>query len=193
MAAQQPHTEFPPLVTQAVNLARQLGFEHSCLPEVGRLLFVLAGSVRAGTIGEIGTGCGVGAAWIASALTAGPRFLTVELDPEQAASASTLLQPYPAIQVLHSDWHALLSYGPFDLLFVDATPAKYDEPESVVAALRPGGMVMLDDLTPPEYWPEEWHGQPDALGEFWLTHKDLRATELRTTPPTSVILATRIA
>ena len=59
-----PGTDLPPLVERAVGLARRLGFANSCRPEHGRLLHALAAG--AGTIGETGTGCGVGLAWLAS-------------------------------------------------------------------------------------------------------------------------------
>ena len=55
-------SELPALVACAEELAHQMGFEQSCLPEVGRLLAVLTASIGRGTIGELGTGTGVGAA-----------------------------------------------------------------------------------------------------------------------------------
>ena len=60
-------TERPELVGRALALAERSGFEHSCAPAVGRLLAVLAGRVRGGLVGEIGTGCGVGTAWMTGA------------------------------------------------------------------------------------------------------------------------------
>ena len=80
----------PPLVTRARELERELGFERSSIPEVGRLLHVLAGQRGRTRVGELGTGCGVGAAWIVSALPPTVPFVTVELD-EQLARASASL------------------------------------------------------------------------------------------------------
>lgn len=57
-----------------------MGFENSCIPEVERLLNVLAAGVRGGTIGEVGTGCGVGAAWLDGGLATDSRFVTVEAE-----------------------------------------------------------------------------------------------------------------
>ena len=192
MTAYRSRVWVPPLVQQSTASARQMGFENSCIPEVGRLLGVLAAGVRGGTIGEVGAGCGVGAAWLASGLAADSRFVTVESDDGRAASAATLFQDRPNIRVLHGDWHAILPHGPFDLLFVDASPAKHDEPALVVESLRPGGLVVLDDLTSEEYWPPEWRGQPDVVRQFWLNDERLSATEVLTTPRTAAILTTRI-
>ncbi|WP_204760823.1 hypothetical protein [Lentzea nigeriaca] len=65
-AAYDHCADLPPLVAAAVRAARQAGFAHSCLPEQGRLLRTLAGGVGGGVIGETGTGCGVGLAWLVS-------------------------------------------------------------------------------------------------------------------------------
>ena len=81
-AAYDGLTDLPPLVERAVDLARRLGFANSCRPEHGRLLHALAAG--AGTIGETGTGCGVGLAWLASGARPGTRLVTVEIDTERA-------------------------------------------------------------------------------------------------------------
>jgi predicted O-methyltransferase YrrM len=146
-----------------------MGFENSCIPEVGRLLSVLAAAVRGGSIGEVGTGCGVGATWLVSGLAADSRFVTVEEDGERAASVAALFQHRPNVRVLHGDWHDILAHEPFDLLFVDAAPAKYDEPAVVVESLRIGGLVVLDDLTPEEYWPPSGAVDPMPCASFGLT------------------------
>jgi predicted O-methyltransferase YrrM len=99
--------EIPPLVEQARAVARRIGFPltrqeagpdrpSACLPGVGRFLAVLAAGCRAGRIGEIGTGAGVGAAWMASAMPADCVLITAEIDPRLAAAASRLLAADPA-------------------------------------------------------------------------------------------------
>src|SRR5256885_13837805 len=77
-----PATDLPPMVERAVGLARRVGFANSCRPEHGRLLHALAAG--AGTIGETGTGCGVGLAWLASGARPGTRLVSVEIDTERA-------------------------------------------------------------------------------------------------------------
>jgi predicted O-methyltransferase YrrM len=71
----------PPLVARAYELAQALGFPltreeagpdrpSACLPGTGRFLGVLAAGCQSGRIGEIGTGAGIGMAWLASAMPA---------------------------------------------------------------------------------------------------------------------------
>lgn len=185
-------TEVPPLVREATALAERLGFTQSCWPETGRLLRVMAAQVREGVVGEMGTGCGVGAAWLASALAPGVSLVTIELDAARAAAARELFADVPSVRVLHGDWRELLPYGPFALLFADGGKAKQHEPDALVTALRPGGLLVLDDLTPEDQWPEEWRGKPDPVREFWLNDPRLAATELLVGPRMAVIVAARL-
>ncbi|MDX6490271.1 MAG: hypothetical protein QOD43_516 [Gaiellaceae bacterium] len=174
--------ETPPLVERA------LPFERSCIPEVGRLLHVLAGQRGRARVGEIGTGTGVGAAWMVSALPPGVPFVTVELDADRAAAASRLFADDENATVLHGDWHELMPpQAPFDLLFYDGGGKQHPEVDgdAVIRLLAPGGTVVLDDLTP-------GRPSPDPVRDFWLEHPELASIELLTTPKTAAILGIRL-
>jgi predicted O-methyltransferase YrrM len=165
----------------------QLGFDRSCISEVGRLLHVLAGARGRERVGEIGTGCGVGAAWIVSALLPAVPFVSVELDEERASTAGQLFADDENVQVLTGDWHELMpGEAPFDLLFYDGGSKQRPDldGEQVVGLLAPRGTVVLDDLTP-------GRPGPDPVREFWLGHRELAATEILTTPHTAAIVAVR--
>jgi predicted O-methyltransferase YrrM len=184
---------FPPLVQQAMARATEKGFARSCVPEVGRLLRVLASQVQHGVIGEIGSGSGVGTAWLASGLGPDVTLITVEHDVTLAATVQTLVAAMPNVRAHCGDWRELLADGPFTLLFVDTADAKRRDAETTVQALAPGGTAILDDLTPMEHWPPEWHGKPDPVRDFWLHHPALTAVEVRVTATHAVILAVRTA
>ena len=177
----------PPLVEKALALTERLAFERSCRPEVGRLLHVLAGSRGRERVAEIGTGTGVGAAWIVSALQPGTPFFTAELDPVRAAAARELFADDENVHVLEGDWREVLPReAPFDLVFFDA--GKHLRPredgELVVGLLAPGAIAVLDDLTP-------GLAGADPVREHWLFHPDLAAAEVLTTPESAAILAVR--
>jgi predicted O-methyltransferase YrrM len=113
-------TATPPLVRRALELAERLQFERSSIPEVGRLLHVLAGQRGRNRAAEIGAGCGYGAAWIVSALDPAVPFFTVELDPRRAEAVTELFVADANVHVLQGDWHELMpAEAPFDLLFYD--------------------------------------------------------------------------
>jgi predicted O-methyltransferase YrrM len=174
-------------------------FERSSIREVGRLLAFLVSRRPGGRCAEIGTGTGVGSAWIVSALGSEGSLVTVELDAERAAAAGRLFSDYPNVRVLAGDWHELLSAeAPFDLLFFDGgnwkrRPADHmrAESERALELVAAGGTVVMDDLTPEHLWSQDQPDWPDALREYWLGHDGLVSTEILTTPETSAILAVK--
>jgi predicted O-methyltransferase YrrM len=184
----------PQIVRRARALAERLGFASSCSDEVGTVLRLLAINAGSRRIGEIGTGCGVGTAWLASGLQPGAVLSTVEIDEQLAGAVRALFEVSPQVSVMAGDWHELLSRGPFDLLFVDVASAKEDEAERVADALAPGGIAVLDDLTPEEQWTDQqrrqWSGG-DPVRLFWLRHPSLVAAELRMSATSSIVLAAR--
>jgi len=184
-AAYDGLTDLPPLVERAVDLARRLGFANSCRPEHGRLLHALAAG--AGTIGETGTGCGVGLAWLASGARPGTRLASVEIDTERAGLVASLFADLPHLAVLPGDWHEIYRAAPFDLLVLDGGGYPPDPKE----LLRPGGTVVVDDLTPASTWPPRFGGQVDQAQMHWLTHPALDAAELRLAPDLAALVATR--
>jgi len=189
----------PELVERARQLAAEMQFERSSIPEVGHLLAALAASRPRGRLAEIGTGTGVGSAWIASALTPEASFVTVEVDDDRAAACARLFAGLPNVRVLHGDWHEVLPpEGPFDLLFFDGGGWKRSPPhqmraesERALELLAPGGVVAMDNLTPEHLWPVDGPTWPDALREFWLGNDALVATEVLTTPDSSAIVAVK--
>jgi Methyltransferase domain len=173
--------EVPPLVRQAVDLALHLGFENSCLPETGRLLSTLAGGVAGGVIGETGTGCGVGLAWLVSGAPSGTRLVSVEIDGERASVSQQLFAGYPDVTVLHGDARDLLDAGPFDLLVLDGGGAGKagDEPVDPGHVLTRTGTLLIDDFSPMTTWPPRLpSGEPDVARRHWLEHPLLFTAEL---------------
>src|SRR6266481_1925056 len=99
--------DLPPLVTQAIALANRLGFISSCTREQGELLRVLARGRAGGVIGEPGTGCEAGLAWMASAVGQETRLFSVEIDATRAAVCQALFAALPNVRVLHGDWRMI--------------------------------------------------------------------------------------
>ncbi len=195
--------DLPPRVEQAVALANDLGFIHCCTPEQGMLLQVLVRGRAGGVIGETGTGCGAGLAWMASAVGLETRLISVEIDAARAAACQALFADLPNVTVLHGDWRVIEGYGPFDLLVLDGGGGgkrENDSPADPAVLLKPGGTLVLDDFHPPlEFWPEaaaprdEYGRSTTAARQHWLQHPELFATEVRVHPQVSTILATRQA
>ena len=176
----------PPLVSRALELAERLRFERSCSEETGRLLHVLAASRGRERVAEIGAGTGVGAAWIVSALPPGVPFFTAELDAERAAAVRELFRDDPDVHVLEGDWRTTLPReAPFDLLFFDAAKqlAPAEDAPLAQGLLAPGGLALLDDLTPGR------EAAGDPVRAPWLGAPRLHAVELRVSEREAVLLA----
>jgi predicted O-methyltransferase YrrM len=183
--------EPPPLVQRAYELANAIGFAltreeagpdrpSACLPGTGQFLSVLAAGCQGGQIGEIGTGAGIGTAWLASAMPADCALVTVDIDEQLAAAVGGLLADDDRIAVLAGDAYQVLpGRAPFDLLFADGAwrdPAGWD---SLVGLVRPGGRIVMDDVTPagrrPADSPLRNH---DAKREFFFAHPGLTSAEV---------------
>ena len=202
--------ELPEIVQKANALARELNFPlmpdgrpagyqgppSACIPQVGRLLQVLASGRPGGRIGEQGTGASVGTAWLVSGLQGNAKLISVEIDPTRARAAAKLFADHPNVEIRVGDWHDVMSPDePYDLLFMDAmpradlVPSKWD---LVTELVKIGGQMVMDDLTPVEQWPPEWDGIVDAKREFAFANPRVSGTEVRTTPTTSALIVTRI-
>ncbi len=187
-------TGLPALVQAAIDVATGLGFDHSCAPEQGQLLALLARGHAGHRIGETGTGCGVGLAWMVAATDPSTTFVSVERDATRAARAAALFADRPNVQVVHGDWTELRASGPFDLLVLDGG-GKGKEPgddpplDPADGWLAPGGTIVLDDFTPAGAPGAAAH---DPARRYWLGHPALAATELRLSPTLATVVGTRV-
>jgi demethylmenaquinone methyltransferase/2-methoxy-6-polyprenyl-1,4-benzoquinol methylase len=153
----------------------------SCDPAVGRLLAVLAAHLREGArVLELGTGSGVGAAWIVSGLL--PRtdvaLISVEKDPETAAVA--IAGDWPSfVDLRRGDaLEALAAGGTFDLIFADAPAGKWEGLDRSVAALGPHGLLVVDDMTAGPDWTDGHRAATERVRQALLSAPGLTSAEL---------------
>jgi predicted O-methyltransferase YrrM len=185
-------TATPELVEQAVAAARQFGFPltreeaeprqlpSASLPGTGRFLAVLAAACQGGCIAEFGTGTGVGAAWLASAMPADCTLVTAEIDPGRAEVAAGLLAADPRVQVLTGDADTLLApLAPFDLIFNDGGQRDRASFAARVGMLKLGGWIVSDDVTPVQALPPGSPlGDSDPKRQLWSAEPRLSWTEV---------------
>ena len=107
-----------------------------------------------GRILELGTGAGVGTAWIVHGVAgrADVEVVTVEVDPALSADARSARWP-AFVRFLVGDAVEMLPLlGSFDLIFADAQGGKWERLDLTVDALGPGGFLLVDDMTPTDRW-----------------------------------------
>jgi predicted O-methyltransferase YrrM len=184
-------TGTPALVERAYAAARQIGFPltrqeagpdrpSACLPGVGRFLAMLAAGCTGGSIAELGTGAGIGAAWMASSMPSDCTLVTAEIDPVRAATAAELLSGDPRVEVLAGDAaEQLAAQAPFDLIFADCGVRDAAEFAALVGMLRSGGRIVMDDLTPVKaLTADSPYRQSDVKRELFAGQERLDWTEV---------------
>jgi predicted O-methyltransferase YrrM len=181
----------PPAVEAAYARAQASGFGQSSEPEVGRLLSVLAATVPSGgRVLELGTGVGVGLAWIVHGLgrRTDVEVTSVELDREQAALVRAGGWPDWVSIVVGDGAELVARLGTFDLIFPDSPGGKIRNLEATIAALRPGGVLIVDDMDVRDQEPE-WRARLASVRDTLFEDPQLFCAELAL--PGGVILAAR--
>ena len=152
-----PHR--PPATLDALlRRTHELGF--ACEARTGSLLRVLAASKPGGRLLELGTGTGVGTAWLLDGMDEAASLVSVDADARVQAMARERLGADSRLTLVEADALAFVAaQAPrsFDLVFADAWPGKFEGLEAVLALLRPGGFYIVDDLLPQPNWPTGDH------------------------------------
>jgi predicted O-methyltransferase YrrM len=162
-------------------------------PNQGKLLQLLARMLGARNILEIGTLAGYSTIWLARALPAGGRVVTLEMDPKHAdvaranfavAGISNLvdLRVGAALDTLP----ALASQAPFDFTFIDADKANI--PEYFTWALklsRIGSVIIVDNVVRDGHVIDGSSVDPSVLGvrrlnEMLAAESRVSATTIQT-------------
>lgn len=121
-------------------------------PLVGRLLFVLAKSVQAERILELGSGFGYSAYWFAKALGREGRMICTDGNPDNAEHARVYFQRGKIsnkIDFKTGDALKLIDAidGQFDIIFVDIDKKDYPKAyRKAVPRLRKGGLLVCDNV-----------------------------------------------
>ena len=146
-----------PALSAAIAASQAAGLPNIAVsPSQGKLLHLLAASIGARAILEIGTFGGYSAIWMARALAEGGRLISLERSPRIAEIAKANLAEAgltdkveiwigQALELLPKVGAAGL--GPFDFTFIDADKAIVPEYfDWAVKLSRPGAMIVVDNI-----------------------------------------------
>jgi predicted O-methyltransferase YrrM len=164
-----------PALDAALEDAKAAGLPSiSVSPAQGRLLHVLARALGARRILEVGTLAGYSAIWLARALPAGGRLITLEADPTHArvARANLARAGLDAVVEVREGRAAetmprLVAEGadPFDLIFIDADKPGYaDYLEWALELSRPGTLIVADTVVRKGEVADDASDDPNVLG-----------------------------
>jgi predicted O-methyltransferase YrrM len=182
----------PDVVTRARDRARQLGFELSCEDEVGALLASLAAAVPVGgRIVELGTGAGVGLAWLVHGLGARLDAEVVSVDVDRELQARVADHGWPEyVRLVGGDGAEVVTgLAPVDLVFADAPGGKTEGLDRTLGALAPGGVLVVDDMDLSRHVDDGLAGAIAAVRDALVGHPDLAVAEIGYS--SGVVVATR--
>ena len=134
-----------------------LGFTMSSEAKTGSLLRSLAASKPNGDFLELGTGTGVGTAWLLAGMDPGSRLVSVDNDAQVVKVAQRHLGHDPRVTFHLMDGAAFLEQAApqqFDFIYADAWPGKFTHLDLALSLLRIGGIYFIDDLLPQASWPD---------------------------------------
>lgn len=171
---------------------RDLGFTMACEPEVGGLLATLAAGKPGARALEIGTGTGVGTAWLLSGLDPASHLISLDHDQRAQAVAQRHLGHDARLMMVTMEGGAWLeSNGAarYDLIFADSWPGKFTHLDLALGMLAPGGFYVVDDLKPQPTWPSGHGAAVEAFIATLSQRPDLSVTFLHWS--SGVAVATR--
>ena len=134
--------------------------------QTGALLRVLAASKPRGSFLEIGTGTGLGAAWLLDGMDEKSTLVSIETSEEYQNIAKQHLGHDARLNLIVGDALTFIEAhagNAFDLIYADAMPGKYIGFEHSLRLLKSGGILVLDDMLPQPNWPENHQANVDEL------------------------------
>lgn len=144
-----------PVLDGSLAAAERAGLPQiSVAPNQGKLLYLLARMIGARNVLEIGTLAAYSTIWMARALPAEGRVITLEFDPAHAVVARENLERAglngvvevrvgPALETLSG----VPRTPPFDLVFIDADKKSIPEYfEWALRLTRRGGLIIVDNV-----------------------------------------------
>jgi predicted O-methyltransferase YrrM len=158
-------------------------------PNQGKMLFILAQMLGARSILEIGTLGGYSTIWLARALPADGKLVTLEIDPKHADVARANIARAGLAERVDLRVGAALdtlpqvaaeAHGPFDLVFIDADkaniPGYFDW---ALKLTRRGSLIIVDNVVRGGAVIDPNSGDPNVQGV--RRFNDILATETRVT------------
>lgn len=134
----------------------RVGFAMASDPKTGSLLRTLSACKPGGRFLELGTGTGVGTAWLLAGMDSGSRLDSVDTDAAAQEIARRHLGHDARVTFHVTDGAVFLEQSrpeQFDFIYADAWPGKFSHLELALSLLRVGGIYLVDDLLPQPNWP----------------------------------------
>ena len=150
-------TETPSVLGALRRDTERIGFTMASEPRTGSLLRTLAASKPGGRFLELGTGTGIGTAWLLAGMDSGSCLDSVDTDGTAQEIARHHLGHDTRVTFHIADGAVFLEQSrlqQFDFIYADAWPGKFSHLDLALSLLQAGGIYVVDDLLPQPNWPE---------------------------------------
>ncbi len=171
----------PPILEDLMRATQKLGFKLASEPLTGSLLRTLAASKPGGNFLELGTGTGVGTAWLLAGMDRHSTLISVESEERFIEVARIYLASDPRVSFHLEDAAALIARLPkasLDFIFADTWAGKYTHLDETLALLKRGGIYIIDDMLPQPTWPGDHPPKVERLISELEDRQDLVLTKM---------------
>src|SRR5437773_1338810 len=137
--------QVPAVVDTIRRDTREIGFTMASEPQTGSLLRTLAASKPGGRFLELGTGTGIGTAWLLDGMDSCSELDSVDNDSRALDIARRHLGGDRRVRFHLGDGAAFLAgLAPvqFDLVFADTWPGKFTDLDLALSRVQPGGIYL---------------------------------------------------
>lgn len=168
--------QLPPATEAILSDTQELGFTMASERETGAMLSALAASKPGGRLLELGTGTGLGTAWLLQGMDADSFLVSVDSDDNCLKIAKRHLDADSRVRFVHQEGAEYLRESQqekFDLIFADAWPGKFWDRGLAISLLSRGGFYVIDDLAPQPNWPPDHAQKVDVLLDELRQQSDL--------------------
>lgn len=171
---------------------KAISFDMASDLSTGSLLKTLTSSKPAGLFLELGTGSGLATSWIAAGMDQESELITVDNNEVLISIARQNLVDHRINFVCADGYEWIKDYqgSPFDLIFADAIPGKYEMFAETWALLKKGGFYIIDDMQKQDNWPDGHDQKAVAFIQALEDRTDVALTKLDWS--TGVIIAVKI-
>lgn len=173
--------KLPETYESILSQSRAIGFGMPSDLETGSLLRTLAASKPGGLFLDIGTGTGLSLSWMADGADHDAKILSIDNNEQYQQIAQSVFAGQNRIQIICADgveWLNNYNGPPFDLIFADAWPGKFESLDKALSLINAGGFYLVDDLAPQPNWPQGHQPNVDRLIHILQSRTDFVMTPL---------------
>ena len=172
---------FPAAYKKITEATKNIDFDQSSELLVGSFLSTISATKPNGRFIELGTGSGASTSWILHGMDPLSSLITIDNNEKSVSIARQCLSKDKRVNFLIGESEELISQTePYsiDFIFADAWAGKYSNIEETLSLLKPGGVYIIDDMSPGQAWSTEHIEKATGLIQYLENRIDFQITKM---------------